>query len=222
MNLISQWYEPLSEKRRQELSSARQRNEESGLFSNIVYLDGTETRRTFRELFGEATRRFSGDICVVANTDIVFDETLTLLPSAIRKNRLVALTRWESPLSPRMIGHYAREMFFSGSQDSWAFEAGSIASLELDIPTGEQGCEQALLGWAVYAGIEIVSPSIDIRTWHVHEDKNVYGNMSVAGMYAYPQMTTREVGDGVVCVHNFPCETNSRGAIDGAIISTCQ
>lgn len=221
MILISQWYTPKDRDRLNELLYVRERNESSGVFDAVVYLDGDSRRLSFRDLFSEASSKFAGQICVVANTDIVFDETMKLLPSVTRKNRIVALTRWESPLSPRMIGHYTREMFFSGSQDSWAFEAGSIASLELDIPTGEQGCEQALLGWAVSAGIEIVSPSIDIKTWHVHEDKNVYGNMSVAGMYAYPRMTTCEVGGGVVCVHNFPCEMNSRGAIDAAIISTC-
>lgn len=220
MNLISQWYSPESSKRRGELSEARRRNAGSGLFASITYLNGDERRLTYRDLFTEAARRFPGELCVVANTDIAFDETARAIPGLIRKNRIIALTRWESPSSPRMIGHLVDERFFSGSQDSWAFIAGSIPELALDIPTGEQGCEQALLGWAVQSGIEIISPSLDIKTWHIHEDRNEY-NRSVTGKYAYPEMTTRNFGMGLVCTHQYPFETNASGNVDVEFVYTC-
>mgnify|MGYP007004524320 FL=1 len=72
MNLIHEHYMSLDPARAVELATVRERNAASGIFTTILPVaDGG--RKTFAELFDLAARRFPGEICVVANSDIAFD-----------------------------------------------------------------------------------------------------------------------------------------------------
>jgi hypothetical protein len=211
MILISQWYEPSDEKRSRELRFARIVNEASGIFESTAYIDGRKRRWTYGDMFGIAARDYPGKVCVVANTDIVFDHTASLIPVVCKENRIVALTRWENANSPNMLGHLldhanARQWLFSGTQDAWAFVAGTLPSLKEDVPMGVPGCDQSLLARLARAGCEVFSPSIDIRVRHIHSSPEDYEGVPVAcGEYAYPKMTSASDPDCYVLIHDCPC-----------------
>lgn len=220
MILLSQWYEPPDADRLAELTSVRKANESSGLFEQTIYLDGKE-RLSFGRFFDYAAEHHRGEVCVVANTDILFDETAKLIPSCCKPNRLVALTRWEPPyLSPRMIGHSVGDKFFSGSQDVWCVVGGGLPRWLDVIPLGEVGCDQAVVGWAASSRQEVVNPSLSIKTLHVHRSPPNHAPGCVTGLYGYPEPTiaARDCR-GLVLVHPWPFE---EGQHTGEIVATCR
>ena len=205
MILLSQWYSPANGVRLKELADVREANIASGLFSECVYVDGETKQWTYGGLLDFAAKSFSGQVCVLANTDILFDRTILQAESLCEERRVLALTRWESAASPRMLGHLAGERFFSGSQDVWVFTAGRLPATDAihRISLGTCGCENAFLGELVKAGCGVFNPAIDIRTRHVHSVEPSTHGGSVRGYYAYPELTTIE-GAGCVMAHDWP------------------
>jgi hypothetical protein len=202
--LISQWYEPSEPKRLRELQHARRVNESCGLFDACMYLDGTKSRRTFADLFDLAATHYRDVPCVVANTDITFDDGCDMLAKIAEPGRLIALTRWEDACSPRLIGHHHEERLFSGSQDSWVFVGDRIPHMKDAIPLGHNGCDQRVVGWAAASGIEVIDPAIDIRTTHHHDGHERPDRPSAFGKYGYPHLTGMAV-TGLVLTHDW-CE----------------
>lgn len=221
MILLSQWYSPSDPTRLRELSTVRESNSKSGLFRECEYVDGETRRWTYGAMMSFAADSFAGQVCVVANTDILFDSTILKAEEMCDEKRVVALTRWESASSPRMLGHSAGERFFSGSQDVWAFVAGRTPLPDAihRIPLGVSGCENAFLGELVRAGCGVINPAIDIRTRHVHAGEPNQCVGSVGGYYAYPELTTAE-GEGLVLAHDWPAADGGRVTME--VIQTWQ
>jgi len=219
MILLSQHYAPASKSRRDELAEVREANEASGLFEQCVYVDGDKKRWTYGDFIDLAAQSLAGQVCVLANSDIRFDGTIRLLEASCQKMRLFALTRWDSLVSPRMLGHTVGERFFSGTQDTWIFVGGGTGRTDKmsSIPLGFVGCENAFLGEAVLAGCEVFNPAIDIRTWHVHREPPPENRRSVDGWFVYPELTT-VVSSGEAFAHFFPSEPD--GPIEAKVIST--
>lgn len=226
MNLLSQWWTPSAEHRLAEIRECRDRNESSGLFRDVSYLDGDASRRTYRDLFSECVDRWPGQLCIVSNTDIIFDDTLRLIEPHVDEGTFVALTRWDSPSSPRMIGHilcvqqisesrgkqhFDDFCFFSGSQDSWAFLATEAMRSAPDVRLGEQACDQVIAAWAaISAGMRVVDPCLTVKSWHRHctfDRPPASGNV-LTGVYAYPQATTIDgIDQTMLASHEWTRET---------------
>lgn len=207
MILVSQSYLTDSHERNEELRRCREHNEGSGIFSRVEYLDGEKNRITFNELVEHCNRKFRGELCVISNSDITFGSSVYSLAGLKKANRLVALTRWESPSSPRFIGFTHEECFFSGSQDSWAFVGGEIPEVSAEIPMGIVGCDSVIAGWAVISGLEVVNPCLTIRTTHVHSNpvERPESDPALGGFFGYPEMTTLNTTGRVLC-HHWPSE----------------
>jgi hypothetical protein len=204
MILVSQSYTASSYQRNEELQRVRFRNETSGLFDRVEYLDAGERTISFSEMYSHCESRYRGQWCVISNSDITFGSTAYLLRSMKKEGRLVALTRWEDHAGPRFVGHYDEDRLFSGSQDSWAFLAGCIPRPGLDIPLGVNGCDQVIAGWACLAKAEVINPALSIKTTHIHScDDRPADRQSMAGFFGYPQLTTTHTTGDVLC-HDWP------------------
>jgi hypothetical protein len=199
MILVVQKYTPADAARRQEIESCLEENKSSPLFSHILLLDGDKERWTFGAMFDVCHERFPGEVCVVANSDIVFDDSCRQAEEMLEQCKLLALTRWENEHSPRMIGHIQQDRFFSGSQDSWFFRAGSIPKIQIEIPMGHVGCDNVLVGWAVQNMVRVANPAISLRTYHVHADESRPERPGVSGYYGYPELTTQSLSNVVLC-----------------------
>jgi hypothetical protein len=219
MILLSQWYEPGDSHRRSELAEVREANESSGLFEQCVYVDGDKKRWTYGDFVDLASQSLAGQVCVLANSDIKFDATIKSIEGSCKPMRLFALTRWDSPVSPRMLGHMAGERFFSGTQDTWVFVGGKVGRPQRlsDIPLGYVGCENAFLGEMVRGGCEVFNPAIDIRKWHVHREPPPENRPSLDGWFVYPELTT-SISAGEVLAHFWPAEPGA--AIEAKVFPT--
>lgn len=218
MILISQWYEPKNTARAEELSKVRLGNESSNIFSDCEYVSGLDRRWTYGDFFSLAAEKYPGQVCVLANTDIAFDRTAGIIREACSEGRLISLTRWESPVSPRMLGHNVDERFYSGTQDVWCFVGGDLVGIGNSIPLGVVGCDNALIGEAALAGVEVFNPAIDIRTYHRHEFRDESPSECVYGTYGYPELTTLS-SNGLCMLHDWSPGTTE---IEARIVSTCR
>lgn len=199
MILVTQRYTPSSESRLREISKCKSANEDSGLFSRVEVVDGDSRRWTFGELVELCRERFLGETCVIANSDIVIDETCREAGLVLSRFGLLALTRWESLACPRMLGHVMNDRFFSGTQDSWWFVSGTLPRVDIEIPLGHVGCDQIIVGWAAKRGVSVANPALALRTYHVHEDESRPDRPCLAGYYGYPELTTSEATGEVLC-----------------------
>ena len=204
MILLVEHYKPSDPERIAELDGTLKANIELGIFEDIVPVSAGEGRLRYGHVFRMCASKFAGRVCVLANADIQFDYTARLLWSVVTAKRLVTLTRWESPATPRMMGQYRDERFYSGSQDVWAFLGGELVGVGDRIPLGYIGCDNAIAGEAMKAGYAVVNPALSIRTWHNHNGTGRgEGELSVTGTYAYPELTTMAT-TGRLLHHDWP------------------
>ena len=135
-----------------------------------------------------------GQVSILANSDIYFDETLPHVQTALGgPGRFLALSRHEKvgdALQPHSNPKW--------SQDVWGLRAGQAMAPSLrkalDIPLGVPRCDNkiaylfAVHGWAVH------NPMHDLRSVHVHETQQRH----------YDKKTDTTVMGGVAYVHPSP------------------
>lgn len=201
MKLISQWWTPGDEERLAELEFCKKKNE--SIFDECVYLNGSGGSLNFRDLFSHAK---DGELCVVANTDVWFDDTIDTLRRLVEPNVFAALTRWQSGSGPNMSGWPIAEdtfhdiSFFSGSQDAWAFVGCDRVRQVPDVPLGITGCDQIVAGWAAVEKFYVIDPALSVKCWHEHRKRNEGDLKMATGFYGYPHLTTEDV-TGLVATH---------------------
>lgn len=124
----------------------------------------TENRQpTFDDFFAWAGSRCApGEVAIIANTDVWFDETLPLTEN-IRPKQCFALLRWESNGRLFSVGGNARR----DSQDAWVFRT-PIPPVGADFGLGRLRCDNALAYRLWQLGFELRNPAKSIRIHHVH------------------------------------------------------
>jgi hypothetical protein len=170
MILVQQRYESPNAERQAELDHCREINAGLKAFADVVLVDGAAKRWTFGDFFRLAAEQHPGEICVLANSDIAFDDSIALAAPLAEQGMLVTLSRWDNASSPSMEGRVAGEgwHFFSHSQDVWVFRAGGLPRLNADFQLGIPQCESRLAYEAAAAGVIVVNPALSIRCSHHH------------------------------------------------------
>lgn len=202
MNLIFESYTSKDPARAAELERVREINAASKVFERIVPVaDGG--RKTYADLIALAVDRFPGEVCVIANSDISFDASLVGAAEWLRKTSrpaLVVLSRWDTPTSPSMEGRidHGTWKFFSHSQDTWMFIAGSLPPFAAGFTLGIPACESRLAYEAWNAGVAIANPALTVRSWHHHASAVRTWKLkdSYKSPYYFPRLTTLE---GIAC-----------------------
>lgn len=199
MILIHEHYTSSNPARAAELTRVRERNAAAGVFEEIVPV-ADAGRRSFADLFALAGRRFTGRVCAIANADIAFDESLHAAADLVRRTErplLVALSRWDDPSGPSMEGRVdpRRWRFYSQSQDTWLFVAGSLPAFEAGFTLGIPACENRLAYEAYRAGIAVANPALSVRTWHHHASGTRTWRLADAyrGPLYFPRLSTADV-----------------------------
>lgn len=204
MILLQQHYRSADASRQAEIDRANALNEASGMFTEIIRVDGATKRWTFNDLFTLAAERLAGRLCVIANSDISFDKSLLSLAELLVPNMLVALTRWDDDAAPSMEGRIdpLTWRFYSQSQDAWIFLGGALPPFRSDFELGVPRCENRLAYEAAAAGVTVLNPAFTIRTWH-HHASNVRSwkrSDRYIGPLYFPRLTTLEMGTPEGCV----------------------
>jgi hypothetical protein len=199
MILVQQRYESPNAERQAELDRCREINAGLKAFADVVLVDGAAKRWTFGDFFRLAAEQHPGEICVLANSDIAFDESILLAAPLAEQGMLVALSRWDNASSPSMEGRVAGEgwHFFSHSQDVWVFRAGRLPRLNADFQLGIPQCESRLAYEAAAAGVIVVNPALSIRCSHHHASavRSWRRKDGYRGPLLFPRLTTAEGAD---------------------------
>lgn len=143
--------------------------------SKIEIVKLTE-RPTFKYLFEYCNSHLQNEICIVANTDIIFDSTLAYLNGSKLNNTFLALTRWDllhdgSVWQAQFYNH----LFRGGptttgmlSQDSWIFQTPIKIDDRLDFLMGKPGCDNRIVQILHENNYNVKNPSMQIITKHLH------------------------------------------------------
>lgn len=120
-------------------------------------------RPTFDLIFDHASTHYPGYNIVVANADIHFDETLSVLDLTDIEGKFFCLSTYDVDQTH---GWYLRD--WGSSQDSWIFKS-PLRPIKADFPMGILACDNRLAAQAAKAGLEVSNPSKTIRSYHIHQ-----------------------------------------------------
>ena len=118
----------------------------------------------FDELFDYANRYLAGHICIVANSDIFFDESLKQLLDYDFSNKLLAISRWnvQADGTASILNEWSH-----GTQDVWIFRS-PLVPFPCHWHLGLMECDRRLVYEAKEAGLELHNPCLSIKTRHLH------------------------------------------------------
>lgn len=172
--LFTTYYEPRNEARRQELDLCLQMNCQA--FDSVTILtegpgrpawfNGLGDNWGIRPQYANAilSASHAGDgVVVIANSDIIIPQSsLEQIDCNLRPNEAYALTRWD--ITENGIRLFDRVH----SQDVWAFRGPPKPNIGGDYFFGVPGCDNRFAYELQAAGYEVLNPSRDIRTYHLH------------------------------------------------------
>lgn len=202
LNLFIPWYTPGDKERAEELRYCLDRNLDSGIFAKIVLMIDDETiphrnhpdllsvrlahRPRYQDWLTLSGQHCPGQIAILANSDIHFDDSVAGLVRLFDKDRkaFVALSRFDrkaGQLVPHPNPHW--------SQDVWALIPEAKVSERLvrrtDIPLGVPRCDNRIAYVFATEGYTVYNPFPFIRSIHVHETQIRYysktGDRSLIG-----------------------------------------
>jgi hypothetical protein len=125
----------------------------------------SDSRPTYKGLFEFCNENLKNQICIVANADIILDETISTLKDADLKNLFVALTRWEVFYEK---GEWCIAPFNnSSSQDVWAFKTPVTSTDEMNFVLGKPGCDNKIAK-LMSEYYDVRNPGLQIVTCHFH------------------------------------------------------
>ena len=133
------------------------------------YLKRTEqARASYSDYFRYARENLHGENCIIANSDIFFDETLEVIDGVDLKNTLICLSRWD--IKEGLGGKAVRLFNRPDSQDSWIFTSPMNEEVEEKTTffLGRMGCDNKLAWIAYHAGVKLTNPAKQIIAKHLH------------------------------------------------------
>lgn len=119
-------------------------------------------RPTYNYLFNYCSREFPGEICIVSNSDVFFDETLSLITDEYIQGKFLALSRWDF-VKDGECSHYD----WAYSQDCWIFKS-PVYIEGGDYTMGLLGCDNRIAYEAYDSGLDVRNPSKEIKSYHYH------------------------------------------------------
>jgi hypothetical protein len=118
-------------------------------------------RPTYNDFFKLVNQETSqDDINIIANSDIYFDSSISIIANKINNNTCFALTRWEDNILPYF---YKTD----SSQDVWIFK-GKVKTVKGNFTIGRWACDNKIAYEIKNAGYKILNPSLSIFAYHLH------------------------------------------------------
>ena len=216
MNLITTYYTPSNTERLNEINLCLKKNVENKYIKKIILLNNEIFRLDFindpfkkilqvkisnnekyKLKFSDAIKYINeyckDEICILANSDIYFNETLNKINRFNISNKMFSLLRYDlkENNSLEIFKNFGEPR--NDSQDSWIFMSPMNVSYDLiDFEFGTLGCDNMFSSIVYNTGLTITNPCYDIVSIHVHksnfrtynEDSRIHGN------YLYIDATT--------------------------------
>ncbi len=115
---------------------------------------------THRDFYSFANRHLNGELTIIANSDIILDNTLALLKYVDFNKYIIALTRYNYK------SNWPNNN--DGCMDTWIFRS-PIKYINGNYRVGIFGNEHIMIYEWLKMGYQIINPSLSITTWHVHK-----------------------------------------------------
>lgn len=113
----------------------------------------------------------NGSLCILANSDIYFNETLSKINYESMHGKFYALLRYDEELNGKKTIFKRHDIPRDDSQDTWIFNSPLEINLSyLDFHFGTLGCD-SIFANAVHDNtfLKVSNPAYDIITTHVHQ-----------------------------------------------------
>lgn len=124
-------------------------------------------RPTYQDLFEYCNQHLKDEICIVANADIIFDDTLRYFESLDMTMQFYALSRWE--ISTNDGKNWEIEPFDNAaSQDVWVFKTPVLSSCDMNYTMGKPGCDNKIPYHMRELGYTCRNPGKKVVTIHFH------------------------------------------------------
>lgn len=147
-------------------------------------------RPTVYELFEYANKELAGKVCIIANSDIVFDSTLDSVDEYLDSETVLALSRWEHAEEAAAKSFRSKPeihpMLNAASQDCWIFSSPIRISDNMDFRLGMPGADNRLARLLLEQNYVVSNPADSIVALHMHQsDHRTYSaGDTVPGPYA--------------------------------------
>lgn len=135
--------------------------------SSKLELVVSNQRPTFKDFFEFCNDRLEGETCLVANGDIVFDDSIKGLDEQKLKGVFLALSRWEVDEA----GKRKELNRNAASQDSWIFQSPVRVSESMKFHLGTPGCDNRIAMLMDRLGYQVSNPAMSLVTQHLHHSE---------------------------------------------------
>jgi hypothetical protein len=136
--------------------------------TEVININKRANYKTFVDFANERSEK--GDIHILTNLDIFFDDSVKLLDQMKDKD-FITLTRWDINAKTKQ----AKFFNVNCSQDTWIWKNEidfDNTNLDLTYNLGTPGCDNAICGEFHENGYRVLNPSLSVKTFHLHEDKS--------------------------------------------------
>jgi hypothetical protein len=154
----------------------------------IIISNEKNYKLNFKDCINFINKNLEDKICILSNSDIYFDESLSKIINL--DNKLFALLRYDEDEFEKKNLFKLYDCARDDSQDSWIFKSPLKLDIEkINFNFGTLGCDNILANVIHEAGIEISNPCYDIIITHVHlSDIRTYSeDTRLKGIYCYVQ-----------------------------------
>ena len=185
INLLTSYYHSGNIEKQKEIDICLQKNIDNPLIDNIyLYTERSCTvpftsekiniigskRPTYSDFINYINFKqgFNESYNIISNTDIYFDDTLSLLDKIEMRDTCVTLNRWDV-----LVDGNSKFLNTKGSQDVWIFKGKINKSLskKSDFYLGKKCCDNVFAHLLWETGYRTISPSYDIRSYHLHNSE---------------------------------------------------
>ena len=113
--------------------------------------------------------KLKNKICILSNSDIYFDDTLSKIKDKDIIGNFFALLRYDEDQNGNKHIFSRFNEPRNDSQDSWIFKSPLNISLsKIDFTFRTLGCDSLFAKYVYDSGLKVMNPSYDIITTHVH------------------------------------------------------
>tara|TARA_R110000824_G_scaffold282940_4_gene471218 strand:- start:10984 stop:11676 length:693 start_codon:yes stop_codon:yes gene_type:complete len=128
----------------------------------IISIENTN-RMTYKDFFDYSNEYLKDEISIIANADIIIEESIKYIRDIKIENFFLCLTRYD--IQKNGTTTYPPNHF--GTQDTWIYKA-PIISKNSDFYLGRLGCDNRIPYIMEQNGYKVSNPSKQIITKHLH------------------------------------------------------
>ena len=129
-------------------------------------------RSVYADFFSYSNEHLSGELCLLCNNDMSFDETLDEIKAVEDFDlgqHFLSLTRWDLRLN-NTLRFKQPARIRKNSQDAWIFKSPLPAKMveKGGFYMGRPGCDGMISYLATISGLKVLNPSETIKAKHFH------------------------------------------------------